>query len=153
MPLTSPPIRANPCGGFEPERRLRGGRLRSCRSRAPRPPRSCWRPVTAEHAQDRPKDILPSIQYSNPSLGSKLQEEEDRRLERLTSLRPRLGGTENGRARLEAQQQVVLSLGHVLDAIDVWAPTRARLRHQQRKLLRLPRLLDDRRDAHPHLLH
>jgi hypothetical protein len=55
----------------------------------------------------------PSIRHSNPSLGSKLQEEEDRRLERLTSLRPRLGWTENGGACFQAQQQVVLSLGHV----------------------------------------
>ena len=45
-------------------------------------------------------------------------------------------------------------LGPGLDAIDRWAPTRARLRHHRGKRLWLPWLFDDRRDTQlAYLLH
>jgi hypothetical protein len=94
------------------------------------------------------------VQQPNPAARPKLEEEQNDSLKGIAARGPRLGWMENRRARLQAQQYIVLSLGHGLDAPGVWAPTRARLRHHRCKLLRLPRLLDDRRDAQlAYLLH
>jgi hypothetical protein len=44
---------------------------------APRPPRSWWQPVTAEHAQDRPKDILRPVAGSHDDRASLLKRKRD----------------------------------------------------------------------------
>ena len=95
-----------------------------------------------------------SVQQPNPTARPKLEETHDRPLEGLAALGPRLGWIENRRARLQAQQHLLFSLGHGLDAPDGWAPTRARLRHHRGKRLWLPWLFDDRRDTQlAYLLH